>query len=223
MIYLTIDLIVFAVWVFLLIRRYDLRAEMLISGIAAIPISFFDYLTRSSFWNPPTLFNLPIGIETIIFYFLLGGIAASLYEEVHDRKLIRITLRERGFKSLRYVLVLFLAISIFIYAYHFPEQTFYLVLGGIFSGILLIAAFRRDLIFNIIFSGLLFGMLYLVIFSLWISLFPKVIDWWNMDVLSGYLIFGVPAEQILFALLYGSFWGPFYEYLQGYRLERIKN
>jgi len=220
MIYLAADLITFIVWVFLLIRRFDLRHEMIVSGLAAIPISFFDYLTRPYFWNPPTLFNLPIGIETIIFNFLLGGIAASIYEEVYGRKLIRIRLRDRGFKSLRYALFIFLLISIFLFSLAFRDQALLLGFAGMFSGILLIVAFRRDLIPNVIFSGLLFGLLYLVIFALWISLFPRAISWWNLEFLSGRLILGVPIEQMLFALLYGSFWGPLYEYLQGYRLDK---
>ena len=85
------------------------------------------------------------------------------------------------------------------------------------------AYFRRDLLFNALLSGILMALISLVFY------FPIIIfspEWvgktYLFETLSGIMIVGIPAEELVFWFLAGLVFGPFYEYWQGERLRITK-
>ncbi|MDD1717176.1 MAG: lycopene cyclase domain-containing protein, partial [Methanoregulaceae archaeon] len=71
---------------------------------------------------------------------------------------------------------------------------------------------RPDLRLKMITSAILFTAFYLLYF-LWFVLFAPgyVVQVWDMKVLSGVLIAGIPLEEILFAFGFGFFWSGIYD------------
>ena len=71
---------------------------------------------------------------------------------------------------------------------------------------------------KIIFSGLIFGVLYFLFFSVFSFLVPGFIKHWNLVNLSGVILLGVPLEEIVWAIGTGALLGPIYEYLLSIKL-----
>ena len=96
----------------------------------------------------------------------------------------------------------------------------YSLYGVFIAATIFILAQRRDLIVDVVGSGVLFGILGFVLYLIYLTLFPNIIEqWWNLKDLSGVLVFGIPLEELLFAFGFGMVAGPLYEFWQGYRLE----
>ena len=88
--YLGSNVITLTFWFLLFWVRKDLRKMMLTMSIMALPLAFFDLMFVPSYWNPVTLFHIPIGIEGFLFAFSVGGIASVLYAELTQHKPQRI-------------------------------------------------------------------------------------------------------------------------------------
>jgi len=64
---------------------------------------------------------------------------------------------------------------------------------------------RKDLIFSSIVSGIAFACILFLSYVLWLEfLFPGTIkSWWLLSNLSGFMVWGVPAEEIVWGFLWG--------------------
>ncbi|MCK4649850.1 hypothetical protein KAT36_01325 [Candidatus Pacearchaeota archaeon] len=209
--------IFFIIWLALFLYRKKFRKEMLTMSIIIAPlgpISQLFYLR--DYWNPIyllTIFN--IGIEDILFSFLIGGIASVIYEEFFIKKFKR-TKKESGNN------VIILAII---------GMVFFIVLNLIFKinsiyassiGFLIIASVilfkRKDLIKNAIVSGILVTFIMFIFYSIYTTIFPNIIqDWWQLEKISRILILGIPIEELLWGFTWGFLAGPLYEFWQGKR------
>ena len=65
------------------------RAAMLWSSFFALPFGFSEVLFAGTYWSPPTLFDLArrihLDLESFVFLFAAGGVAAVIYEGVTGR------------------------------------------------------------------------------------------------------------------------------------------
>jgi hypothetical protein len=89
-----------------------------------------------------------------------------------------------------------------------------LLLVALALGALAAVGCRPDLIRNTLVGGMLFLGLYAV-FMLGLRWFaPGYIEAvWNLPVLSGALIYGIPLEELLFGLTFGMYWSAVYEHV----------
>ena len=81
---------------------------------------------------------------------------------------------------------------------------------------------RRDLISKTWVGGVLFLVYYLVFLAglEWLS--PGYIGKvWNLESLSGILIYGMPIEELLFAVMFGAYWSGVYEHFTWRRVADI--
>ena len=79
---------------------------------------------------------------------------------------------------------------------------------------------RRDLTKKILVGGLIFLGIYFIFFFLFNWAFPGYIEQvWNFEGISGIKIFGVPMEELLFALTLGMLWSSLYEHLGWHKLK----
>jgi len=183
---------------------------------------FTEPLFVPAYWSPPSLFDLAkrtgFDVESFVFTFAVGGIAAVLYEAVLNikhRKMshaeIRSSRRWFHLVSLASVPLVFVALLIFT-----KLNPIYPLVTALFVGSVAAIVCRPDLAKNTCVGGALFAGLYLTFFMLINSLFPYFIDSWNLSALSGILILGVPLEELIFAFTFGMFWSSVYEHALWY-------
>src|SRR5690348_16703651 len=81
----------FLSWLALYAVRPDLRRTMWAGSLLALPFGFSEPLFLGRYWSPPTLFNLArvahFDLETFLFCFAIGGVAAVLFNAVTGRPL----------------------------------------------------------------------------------------------------------------------------------------
>lgn len=214
---------VLAIWIIIFAFFREERKEMLFVSLWTMPFGLTEPFFVPEYWNPPSLFNLAaktgFDIESLIFTFALGGIAAVLYElffktkhKIISKKIIR--------RHKWHLVGLILTFASFFLLYFFTN------LNPIYSGIisLLIGAFltllcRPDLKMKMIYSGFLFLAIYFMYFLL-LNLFYHdwVQDIWNLNSISGILLFGIPVEELVFAFSFGLMWSSFYEHFKWYKI-----
>ncbi len=72
---------------------------------------------------------------------------------------------------------------------------------------------RPDLTRQILIGGLLFLGLYTLFFGAMILSYPGMVtEVWNLQVISGILVLGIPLEELLFAFTFGMLWSSMYEH-----------
>jgi hypothetical protein len=85
---------------------------------------------------------------------------------------------------------------------------------GLVAGFFATLYCRPDLRTKMFVSGLLFLTLYFVVFTIFDVVFPGyVAEVWNLRVLTGIRIVGVPLEELMFAFTFGLYWSSVYEHL----------
>lgn len=217
--YLIADILILIVWLILFTRRKDLRKEMLIMSLLALPLAFFDLLYVPNYWIPKTLFNIPIGIEGFIFSFLLGGIAAVVYAEVAHEKLIKIAKYHKHMSV--FVLLLIIPVA-FIFSYFYPINIAVSMYFAMLIGISVTLFLRKDLVKSTLKGSLVFGALYASLLIFWSSLFPDTKDWFTTSNLPKIYILNASIYEIIFGFIFGAYWGNLYELFFGYKFKKSK-
>jgi hypothetical protein len=226
-VWLVWSLLILAVWFVILFFNKTLRKEMLWASIGTASLGLTEPLFVPSYWNPPSLFNLAqrtgFDIESIIFSFAIGGLAAVLYESIFKVRHTVMTKEERHHKRHRFhLLALTSPFIIFIILAVLTnwDHIYCAIIAMFFGGIAAILC-RPDLKKKIWVGGLLFLGLYFIIFLSLVIAFPDYVRTvWNLSSISGILILGIPLEELLFAFSLGMLWSSFYEHIYWYKLTR---
>lgn len=209
------------VWLILFLHRKDFRKEILIVsfiiGIAG-PVSELWYL--QDYWRPETFNGWPIGIEDFLFGFLLGGISSVIYEEVFGQHYVK-----RKDRSHHWSWFLLPVAALFLFSFNL---LFFIGINSIYASFLtflLVAGvmvfYRRDLFMDSLMSGLLVGGFMFFGYLIYLSIFPEAIHrWWLLDNISGFLILGIPVEELLWAFGWGMVAGPMYEFFTGLKFKK---
>jgi hypothetical protein len=211
-----------AVWLALYVSKPSLRRQMLWVSFFTAFTGLTEPLFVPAYWNPPSLFNLAstthFDVESILFSFGTGGIASVLYEATLNLKHRKMSVpeksRENRWLHLFSLLVMPIAFGgLFLLTGLNP---IYSASAALFIGGVAAVACRPDLGWNTILGGLLNTGLYFVVFSLTIAVFPSFIEAWNLPALSGIIVLGVPAEELMFAFTFGMTWSGVYEHFRHY-------
>lgn len=167
------------------------------------------------YWSPPTLFGLNNrtggeGFEDLLFMFLAPAIIAGVYELVFNIKVNKKI--DKKLKKGHAILIGFIAGSI---AFAFtPLNAMYFLIFFQFFGAMAIIFQRRDLIKHSIAGGLLFVLLYGVLFLVFNMLYPSFVSTYDhLQRTTHILVLGVPLEEFLYAFTMGLMWAPLYEYM----------
>jgi hypothetical protein len=213
--------IAFPFWLLFFLYRRDLQKEMLlvslIGGIAG-PISQFWYL--QDYWKPETFTGTVVGVEDFLFGFFIAGISAVIYEELFGKHFARRVNRRHHWS-----MFLIPILGVFTFSFNIPfllgvnsiyaSAIAFLVIAGIFL------VYRRDLIADMVMSGLLVGGIMFVAYLIYLSMYPEAIHrWWALENISGILISGIPIEELLWAFGWGTVGGPVYEFFMGLRFKK---
>ncbi len=224
------SLFLVVIWgvVYALLKNKESKKEMLTVSLWTSLLGFTEPLFVPEYWNPPSLFDLAhrtgFDIESFIFSFGIGGIAVVIYERIFHASHKRMKSHERHLSHHRYHLLSILsapAIFFFLLVAS-PLNPVYsaviaMVTGGLFSWYC-----RPDLKKKMIASALIFLGIYFVYFLTLLAVYPGYVERvWNLKDISGILMFGIPLEELLFALGFGFLWSSVYEHLTWRRLTSL--
>lgn len=195
------------------------RKTMLLVSFATSLLGFTEPLFVPSYWSPPSLFNLAartgFDIESLIFSFGIGGIAVALYNRIFDVLEKKVSSPEHHASRHQYHLVAIISAPVALAALllittlnPLHSAIIAMIIGGIATWYC-----RPDLKKKMFVSAFIFLGIYFVYFLTLIAMYPGYVERvWNLNAISGILIFGIPLEELLFALSFGFFWSSVYEH-----------
>lgn len=206
------------VWIIVFSLKKEFRKEMLLISLLTMPLGLTEPLFVPRYWDPPSLFNLAqrtgFDLESLIFCFAIGGICSVAYKIIYKARNTPLDDSERQ-KHHWHGLILASPVIIFILLSLMTSfNPIYNGIIAMFLGSLASLYCRPDLKIKIWVGGLLFTGFYFIFFFTLISIFPDYVGKvWNLKNLSGFLILGIPLEELLFAFSFGMLWSSLYEHL----------
>src|SRR3989344_6395340 len=223
--YLLMGLVFFVIWMILFLWRKDTRKEILIMSIIfGIGGPLGDILYTKDWWNPLTITNTKIGFEAIFVGFMIGGIAAVIYEDIFKKK-IKIRKKIRKIKrkeNINLLLMLSLAFLLFF-------ESFYLLnLNSLLSTVvalvvptMIIYILRRDLIIDSLATGFLLVIVAIIVYSV-VEIFTpgRIVSFWHFKNVPNIVIFNLPLDDIILYFFSGLFICSLYGYWQEGRLSK---
>ncbi len=215
--------ILVGVWllIYLFLDTKDKKSKMLTVSLWTSLLGLTEPLFIPAYWTPPSLFNLAINtgfdIESLLFSFAIGGIVVVIYDLIFHTSYSHMSDKARNEKRHRYHLWILLSAPIIfiILLISTPLNPIYSAIIALLLGGVATLHCRPDLKKKMVVSGFLFLILYFFYFLILIAISPSgyVEHVWNLSVLSGILIAGIPLEELLFAFSFGFFWSGIYEHL----------
>ena len=195
------------------------RQAMLWAAVFTAPFGLTEPLFVPEYWSPPSLFDLArrtgFDIESIVFSFGIGGIAAVLYNVATRRVAQPVPSGETRLARHRYHRrALAAPLVAFPPLYFFAWNPIYPAIVAMALSAVASVACRPDLATKTVVGGLLFLIYYaLFLWGLdWLS--PGYIDKvWNIEAISGRELLGLPMEELLFAFAFGMYWSGVYEHV----------
>src|SRR3989344_6788668 len=221
--YLIGSIALFIIWlfIFLKLKSKDSKAEMIKVSLATSLLGLTEPLFVPEYWNPPTLFDLAqrtgFDLESFIFSFAIGGIVSVIYESVFPSAHEEMTHSEKSLRRHRFhtFVVISPPLLFILLALSNALNPIYAAILALFYGFFAAWYCRPDLKGKMAVSGLIFLSIYFVYFQILIFLYPGYVEAvWNFSDISGRMIFGIPLEELLFALSFGFFWSSVYEHIK---------
>lgn len=195
------------------------RRAMVWASIFTTPFGLTEPLFVPEYWNPPSLFDLAqrtgFDIESLIFCFGIGGVAAVLVNVLTRREARPVAHEERHHGRHRFHRLV-VASPFLIFAALLPLgwNPIYPGIAAMISGALLTLWCRPDLARSVFLGSGVFLAYYAVFLAGLEVTAPGYIDRvWTLDALSGVRLGFMPLEELLFALGFGGYWGGVYEHL----------
>lgn len=208
------SLVVFLIIYYL---RKDLRKVMMWTGLLSVPLFLLKFVIVQNFDinSLNRLLYLKYFIETIVFGFTFGGIAAVIFEVLFHKKLKTVPHPHRHQLSFLIAGPIIFTLSIILLHLSFGIS---IVLGFLSQAAILIYL-RKDLIWDSLLSGLFLASFYLIFYYLYFVSIPgRTTPLWFSDF-TGIAIFGLPIEEFMAIFAFGLLWGPLYEGTKGYVLK----
>ncbi len=206
-------------WVIIYISFPAHQRAMLWASLFTMPFGLSEPLFVPEYWSPPSLFDLALrtgfDIESLIFCFGIGGIAAVMYNLLTHRVPVAVPENERERPLHRHHYTALAAPFItFVPLYFLPWNPIYPSIVAMIVGAVANILCRPDLKWKTWIGGLLF-LVYYALFLVgleWSA--PGYIDRvWNLSALSGINIAFMPLEELLFAIAFGMYWAGVYEHI----------
>lgn len=230
-IWLIWSLILIAIWlvIYVSLGSGKEKKEMLVVSLWTSLLGLTEPLFVPEYWSPPSLFDLAMrtgfDIESLIFSFGIGGIAVILYGRIFRRQDVSMSIKEHHLPRHKFHVWMLLSAPTVLVALLLTtdlnplhSSIIAMIVGGLATWYC-----RPDLKKKMMVSALIFSGLYFFYFLTLIAISPGYVEQvWNLEAISGILIFGIPLEELLFALSFGFIWSSIYEHLAWKRLKLIK-
>jgi Lycopene cyclase len=206
-------------WVGLYVVFPQHRRPMLWASLFTTPFGLTEPLFVPEYWSPPGLFDLALrtgfDIESLIFCFAIGGVAAVLVNVVSGRSTVPLAERERHRHRHRlHRVVLTAPFAVFVVLWPLDWNPIYPGIVAMLTGGVLTVWCRPDLARNTALGGLIFLVYYMVFLTGLEFTAPDgyIVEVWNLEALSGVRLGFMPLEELLFAFTFGTYWGGVYEH-----------
>ncbi len=212
------SLAILAVWFIIYCTQKQVRKKMWLVSCISAPLGLTEFLFVPEYWTPPSLFDLAarfgFDIESIIFSFAVGGIAAVVYEVIFQKTLVKTTQERTPF----WWLVVLSPLSFFPSLLFFPG--IYAVLAGMVVSAVLVMLCRQDLIKKMLWGGVCMFIFYSIFFYGTTIVYPGIVEqYWNLSNLWGIFFLGLPLEELVYGFTLGMLWSGYYETLFGYTIK----
>ncbi len=226
------SLVLIAIWfvLYLLLPTGRARQEMFTVSLWTALLGITEPFFVPTYWLPPSLFDLAartgFDIESFIFSFGIGGVAIVLYHLLFRTRDIAVPHGERSGRRHRYHLIALMAAPIIFLVLYFGTSLnpIYSTIIALYLGGFATWYCRPDLKLKMITSAFLFLALYAAYFFVLIAMAPGyVAAVWNLKVLSGVLVFGIPLEELAFASGFGFLWSSVYEHFAWKEIARRRS
>jgi hypothetical protein len=190
---------------------------MLSTSWFTLPFGLTEPLFVAHYWDPPSLFNLAqtthFDIESFIFCFGIGGVAAVLFNVATGRP---IEIGSKTTRDLRLQPVYDALLASPAYVFTIVLLVTRMPIGAGIAAMIVGAAVRMVYRPGLRAKTCLGGVLFLAYYALFLLalriLVPGYIARvWNPDAIGGVRLFGVPLIEPVFALGVGLFWSGLYE------------
>jgi hypothetical protein len=213
--------------VFAALRSRGSRRKMLVTSTLTALLGFTEPLFVPEYWNPPTLFDLAqrtgFDVESLVFAFAVGGLAGTLYESLFPVSHTPMSTAERHGRRHRWHGAALLSPALAFLALYPIDglNPIYAVIAALGIGGSLAVWCRPDLSRRMLTGAALFGAFYFLFFLSLVWAHPTYVkSVWNLAGISGLLLFGVPLEEVLFAVSLGFLWSGAYEHISWLRPDR---
>lgn len=179
--------------------RPDLRRAMWWGGMLAVPVLLAFPLTFH-------FINFPFGLMRLVTLFMFGALASAAYEMAFS-KFFR--LHDRSREPLLWML---LGPFVFLLGVMTTGETVGPLIFALIFEVGLIFILRRDLLWDLLFSGGAMAVFYIVIVVVLVRIlgapvgYSAIVD----TTFSGLTVIGIPIEEIVAVALFGALWGPMY-------------
>ena len=213
-------------WLILFLARPSVRRRMLWASALTAPFGLTEPLFVPAYWNPPSLFDLAqrtgFDIESLIFCFAIGGLAAAGYRSLlptphrsgsaraHDRRHHRF-----------HAAALASPFVVFAVLLPLPWNPIYPGIASLLTGAASTLLCRPDLTRNTLYGGVLMLLLYVVFLLGLRVIWPGYIEAvWNLSELMPWRPAGLPMEELLFGFGFGMYWSSAYEHITWHRNDK---
>lgn len=205
-------LVIWAIIFFSLRNSGEKQKEMLAFSLWISLFGLTQPLWVPEYWHPPSLFNLrsEFDIESIIYSFALGGIVVAVYRCLFPAIVKPVKKHKYQLLSFFSVPVVFVFLLAAFKLNNMYSIIFAMAIGGLFSYFL-----RPDLRKRMFACAGGCTVMHFGFFLLLMAMFPGYVErFWNLNVLWGIFILGVPLEELVFAVFLGFLWPSIYEYVR---------
>lgn len=204
-------------WLLLFLAFPRHRRQMWWASLLMAPFGLTEPLFVPEYWNPPSLFELAqktgFDIESVIFSFAIGGVGAVLYNIIADKRPQRMHAGGRHARERWHPWALATPFALFPILYFLPWNVIDAGIAAMAAGALALVWCRPDLKPNALVGGCLFLALYTLFLLGLKGTAPGYIEQvWNLKALSGFLVYGLPFEELLFGFAFGLFWTGIHEH-----------
>jgi len=189
------------------IFRSDVRRQMLWSGLLAVPVISLQLISSNWSWPGQSVADLirVLG-SSVLASFFLGATASGLYEAF----LRHYFTHPRG-ESRQQLIWLMIGPAFLLLASFNGLTFFWALLGALIAEVVVLLMVRSDLFWDVAFSGIMMGLLYLLAFIVnYIRIPTNFSVLWVTPSTLGLNIFGIPIEELALVVFFGALWGPIY-------------
>ena len=204
-------------WLALYATQPRLRSMMWRVSIATAVFALTEPIWVPEYWNPPSLFELAqrtgFDIESFIYCFAIGGIGAAVYQALTRGYFVPVSTAKQGRMHRLHRAALWVPFIMFVPLYLLPWNPIYPAMLCLVGGAIATALCRPELMVRGFVGGAVFFALYAVFMLGLVWFTPGYIEQvWNLSVLSGVLVAGVPLEELFFGFSFGWYWAGVYEH-----------
>jgi hypothetical protein len=186
------------------------RRVVLLSGVLALPASLSALDWVPEYWRPQVLWDLPVSLEDVAFTFVAGGLAWLLVAFPWGGHLVLPPRLKPSLKRYSFGALGILSITGLLKVW--GCDYFWALTVAIYGLGLILLRFLRPFWPLACWGGIAYLVLHFLVLKTAFLIWPHFLQQWNLPAIRGF-IFGVPLEELVWALGFGFTWPLYMAYV----------